>query len=140
MYQQNIRLIFLLVEILVDGHSHLLLLHRQIPLGVPEPELLFQQEHPDAFVVRTLLYLSVAPEIVLSQLLDQLPEIVSVAVQHRHLMALLHPLPCDVVNRRGVPQQIFPLGVWVKCRYDQNLHRFSPAAMDKNASAQGFQL
>ena len=33
-----------------------------------------------------------------------------------------------------------PLGVWVKCRYDQNLHCFSPAAMDKNASAQGFQL
>lgn len=107
---------------------------------IPCWDMLFQQKHPDAFVVRTLLYLSVTPEIVLSQLLDQLPEIVSVAVQHRHLMALLHPLPCDVVNRRGVPQQIFPLGVWVKCRYDQNLHCFSPAAMDKNASAQGFQL
>ena len=67
------------MKIVIDGLCNPSLLEREIPFCVPEPELIFYQQHFDAFILRTFLYLTILSEIVLSQFFDQFPEVMPVA-------------------------------------------------------------
>lgn len=114
------------MKIVIDGLCNPSLLEWEIPFGVPEPELIFYQQHFDAFILRTFLYLTILSEIVLSQFFDQFPEVMPVAVQHSYLMTLLHPFPRNVMDGRSIPQQIVTLWMRIKCCDDQDVHLSLP--------------